>query len=258
MVDYLDPEIANEGQAAVLPEGEFQAPREKPHIPDYSWLKPTDKLAKYFPAISGIPYKHQVWPVWLYHPTEKPRLIRDIVLQDGEGARTLKSAAEQAKELGVSWRKSTPQEISEGFPLFRWSYTGQWRAVPYVGGPDIRGAGKTLPPPSQSEVIAGAVATAMAQVAKHGNGQTMQADMVGTIVAAVVAAMKTQEMAPQAASVPAQSASEAPAGEISAEQEKALLIESARARDIPIDKRWSLDRLKDELSKFGEDGKKLI
>lgn len=253
MPEYLDPEIANEGEVATMPgDSGFQTPMEKPHIPDYSWLKPTDKLAKYFPHISGVPYRHRPWPAWLYHQTEPARLIQDSYTRE-DPPRLVKTATDQAKELGVVFRKSTPVEISQGFPHFRWDFTGEWRSTPYGGGPDPKAYGKTLPPPSQNEVIANAVAAAMGMAGKANNNGGVE--MIGAVVAAVMAAMNVQKASAGVANASSALAvpPTAPAQEalkLAPEEEKAVLIKAAQEKNVKVDGRWTAERIKEELEKF--------
>lgn len=259
MPEYLDPEIANEGEVATMPgDSGFQTPMEKPHIPDYSWLKPTDKLAKYFPHISGVPYRHRPWPAWLYHQTEPARLIQDSYTRE-DPPRLVKTATDQAKELGVVFRKSTPVEISQGFPPFRWEFTGEWRSTPFGGGPDPKAYGKTLPPPSQNEVIASAVAAAMRMAGTASPSGNVE--MIGAVVAAVMAAMKAQNgTAADAASATQGSMANTTSAltgtpqqqplALSPDEEKQVLVDAAKEKNIKVDGRWSVERIKEELEKF--------
>lgn len=232
-ISYLDPEIANEGQAASLemPDMDYQTPMERPHIPDYSWLKPTDKLAKYFPHISGIPYRHKPFPAWFFHKSKPPILIQDVFSRNEDPPRLLRTAADQAKKLGIEWRKSTREEIAQGYKEERWVCTGEWSSVPFETKPDIHGAGKTLPPPTQANSIAAAVTAAM----KAGGGAASKTtEMIGAVVAAVMAAMKAEQNAKQeaepekAAEPPQNTLSAAPAGKQAASHIKSKLDKLSR------------------------------
>lgn len=147
--------------ADILAEGEsadtFQPFVDKPHIPDYEALcKASPKLRRLFPQYSGIPYKHQPWPAWLYHPTHAPVQVRN---------------AEQAAKLGVVWRQCTYEERAQGWPEFRWEYSGEWRATPQNVSfdPSNPGYGKSVvrgnpATPSPNDMIAAVVAAVMTQV----------------------------------------------------------------------------------------------
>lgn len=147
--------------ADILAEGEdadtHQPFVDKPHIPDYEALcKASPKLRRLFPQYSGIPYVHKPWPAWLYHPTHSPVQVRD---------------EKQAGALGVVWRKCNFEERAQGWPEFRWEYTGEWRSTPYAVGfdPANPGYGKIVvrgnpAAPSPNDMIAAVVSAVMTQV----------------------------------------------------------------------------------------------
>src|SRR5579859_4094547 len=107
MVDYLDPDIANEGVSAEA----WSPALEPPRIPTPEMFRnaiatAADKtkrpLKDYFPQLSGRPYKHQAFPCWLYHPKEGAREIKDVYGPDEEGKMVIvKKASQVAKEFGV-------------------------------------------------------------------------------------------------------------------------------------------------------------
>lgn len=241
MVEYLDPEIAGEGESADAPWQPFIA---KPVIPTYDGIK---SIRKYFPQYSGVPYKHRAFPCWLYHPTKDAMLV---------------SSPERAKQFGATWRQSSHDEKTRGFPDYVWDYTGEWRAMPFSTKADVTGTGKNL------------IVTA---------NQTSQSDMIGQIVAAVTAQLalkpaQANALAPMSSdpdyeefqrfkawkaskpvdglpvATPAAQQEGTPTYDvlppIAPEEEKKLLIEAAKSRAIDIDKRWGIDRIKQELDKF--------
>lgn len=262
MVQYLDPEIANEGIKVVpgangaLEEGEeYQPFVEEPHIPDYKSFKtPKHPLSKYF-----RPYKHKAFPAIFYR---------------ADGATKMVSSIEDATKLGC--RLGTAEEG------FRWHCTGEWVAKPFAAHTKFDstklGTGKAQPPPTQTEAMSKAIADALKSVQ---SGASAVTDQVSTIVAAVIAAMKmigapaavpeapvvasaagaaeAAKPAPVAAAPAPPPAAEAdpldiplalrrtPTVELSAEEKKKLLIEAAEEKGVKIDKRWSFERITQEL-----------
>lgn len=250
-IEYLAPEIANEGYHAES-FAEWAPAVEEARVPDYSWLKGT-KFAKYFPKLSGRPYQHQTFPCWLYHPKHEPRLIRDLMKQDGpDDAPTLvKKAVDIARELGCEYRASTQAEIAQGFPPNRWVIIGDWRPTPYEKDKKFN--------PSKPDTGKHFVSTREPAQSNH--------DMIGGIVAAVMAQMQTQPAAPAQNNDPdwieyqafkkwkeamAAGDESVPAPGVNALSdldERQLWEEEAKAKGIRVDGRWSLERLKAEVEK---------
>src|SRR5690349_3209911 len=94
-VGYLDPEIAGEGQKVIgevgqqliLSDGEqitYEVLPPKVVMPDLSSVK---SLSRYFNRRG-----YQVYPAWLYHPIEQPRLVK---------------TAQEAAALGIRYRQAT-------------------------------------------------------------------------------------------------------------------------------------------------------
>lgn len=232
-VQYLDPEIANEGLRADMPVegqwtpgGEFQPFIDPPVIPDYSFVKQKgmEHLRRLFPQHSGIAYVHQAFPVWAYHKTEPARLLR---------------TEQHALEHGMRYVKKTKS----------FDVTGEWSDEPFhapkldVNAP---GAGKS--------------------VVKKGEGGS-QADMIAAVVAAVMAKVAPVQANALAAGPVASDPDYAeflafkawkdgakPKAEVklSPTEEKAALIKIAEENGVKVDKRWSLDNLKDELDKIAK------
>lgn len=169
-VGYLDPEIAGEGQKVILSDGDvvsWTPPPPRPVMPDWSQIK---SIARYF-GRSG----HQVYPAWLYHPSDEPRLVKN---------------AEDAGALGVCYREATADERGRyGLKaVWDWQDGCQWRPQPYAGtlkfDPLKPGQGKTFQPAQQNpalaqdrllEALIPAVAAAVAQSLKGAGGPSAPA-----------------------------------------------------------------------------------
>jgi len=229
MVEYLDPEIAAEGESADAPWQPFIA---KPVIPTYDGIK---SIRKYFPQYSGIPYKHKAFPCWLYHPTKAAVVV---------------SSAEKAKQYGAVWRQSTHDERTRGFPEYVWDYTGEWRTMPFSTAPDVTVTGKNLVnterQTSQSDLIGSIVAAVTAQLAAKPQSAPISADPDYAEFLAFKAWKASQHVNANPAKPAPQVSTQAELGI----DEKSLLIEAAKSRNIDIDKRWGIDRIKQELDKF--------
>jgi hypothetical protein len=240
MAEYLDPEIANEGVSA---ETSWAPSVAEAQIPSYKGIK---SILKYFPQFSGRPYQHQTYPCWFYHPTEEPRLVQNIMTGE-DPPRVIKRASELAKELGCVYRESTMEEKAQGFPANRWVYSSEWRATPYHTkfNPLKPDTGKHVvsgkePSMSQSDLIATTVA---AILAKMGNGtpETVPEHASDKIEFEAFKAWKKSLAAPEEEASNALSPSE--------EDVRSAFEAEAISRNIKIDRRWSLDRLKAEIEK---------
>lgn len=170
-VGYLDPEIAGEGQKVILSDGTVEtwnAPPPKPVMPDWSQIK---SIARYFNRQG-----YQVYPAWLYHPTEEPRLVKN---------------ADEAAELGVCYRKATIDEKGRyGVDsVWDWQDGSLWRQKPYEGrtkfDPLKPGTGKTFmpaprnPASEQSQLLQELIPAVAAAVAKslNANGPAAPANI---------------------------------------------------------------------------------
>lgn len=247
MVEYLDPEIANEGVSAL---SNWSPPLPEARIPDYKGIK---GIAKYFPQYSGRPYNHKVFPCWLYHPKLPARLIEDQFV-DGDPPRLVKKAGEIAAELGCAYRATTFEERAQGFPLNRWVFTGEWRNSPFTSKFDPKNPG-----PGKLYV-------------KEKDRESGRADDIAAIVAAVLGALKTggpailaeptmpadvAEFEAFKAWKAAQAAQHAPivedAASLAATERADDAMEqlkiAAAERGIKIDGRWSVARIREELEK---------
>lgn len=257
-VGYLDPEIAGEGQKVILSDGDqvsWLPPPAKLVIPDISGIK---SIAKYF-GRTGL----QVWPAWLYHPTEAPRIVKN---------------ADEAAQLGVCYRDATIDERGRYGLKHVWDWTDEskWRPQPHGEqkfDPAKAGHGKN--------VVIGTPNPAIAQNA-------LLEALIPTVTAAVVAGLKSSGNAVAPAAVdPAQweaflqfqawqktqqavaavgeqidnANADGGAGEgagasagnalnaLTPDQERALWVTEAEAKGIKVDGRWSIERLKAEVDK---------
>lgn len=208
MVEYLDPEIANEGASAnnwhpgawadtpVTSDEEYQPDLEPPHINDYSAFKKHKHYRQYF-----RPYRYVPFPAFLYHPTLGEKIVK---------------SKEEAQALGPEW---SPKPIKLRIDM----------------------TGKSLPVKSETQRLAEVVATALA--ARQGAATSIDATAIGAIVAAVMAAMGNQQAAAAPGDRPAtglETASEE-------KTERAALLDLAVQQGITVDGRWSNKKLKEAL-----------
>lgn len=247
MVDYLDPEIRDEGVSA---EAAWHPAVEKARIPTYEGIK---SLRKYFPQYSGIPYQHKVFPCWLYNQrTGEARLIDDVFKHQGpdEPPKLIKRGAEIAKELGCEWRKSTQEERGMGAGPERWAWAkdSEWRPWP------AEGKAVKYPPGMPGEGGKHLVSEKQANA-------SISPDMITAIVAAVSAQFADKTGAPPQydqdraefeafkAWRAAQAAHAEPAHNNALHDEKAVLIARAEELGLDVDKRWGAERIRAEIEK---------
>jgi hypothetical protein len=224
-------------------------------MPDWSQIK---SIARYFGRTG-----HQVYPAWLYHPTEEPRLVKN---------------AEEAGELGVCYREATVDERGRyGLKaVWDWQDDTKWRPQPYANtlkfDPTRPGQGKTFMPAAQNPAVAQnamiealipAVAAAVAQSLKGAGGPTAPANVDPAQWDEFLqfkAWQKTKEVVATAVEeeIAAENADHQDAGDdvainalnaLTPEQDRALWEQEAESRGIKVDRRWSLDRLKLEVNK---------
>lgn len=211
-IEYLDPEIANEGLSADdMPE------IEEPHINDYATLKKHKHYKRYFK-----PYVFQPFPAFIYHKTDGEKLVGD---------------AKTAAQYGVSYNKEDSHWVCEG----------DWKVKPVV-------ARKASPTDTGKTLV-----NATAQQAAMGTNELMAQILQqlvkgqGSVAPALATAIGEDKEYQDYLAFKRMQAGEAPKAILDADlppvDEKALLIEAAESRDIKIDKRWSVDRIKTELDK---------
>lgn len=210
-IEYLDSEIANEGQRA---DDAFVAPK-RPHVWDYAQLKEHEHYGKYF---AERPFR--AFPAWIYnHKTGEIKIVGD---------------AKAAAQYGVSYNTTAR--------FHHYECTGDWMDEPRKDTkPDVTTAGKSLVSISASQA-ANTTADTMAQILKK-----LIADKTSPELSEAISADKEYQnylafKRAQSKKAPVEAVEEAI-------DEKALLIEAAASRDIKVDKRWSIDRIKSELDK---------
>lgn len=235
-IQYLDPEIANEGVHAEKgalgviphdwePDEEYQPAIEPPHIPDYKGIK---SIAQYFPQFSGRPYRIRAYPAWFYHAKHEPKLVNNPM---------------EAAQIGATWSKTE----------FKFDCTGEWKSKPVKAAKATSsGPGKWLTSVKEAatntaDLIAAAVA---ATLAKIGNTTAPKVQEVLSTDPDYALFMQFKAFKEQQALMgfpPTMDVATSvyPATRPLAEpSEKAQLIEAAAARGIKLDKRWGLDKIK--------------
>jgi hypothetical protein len=258
-VGYLDPEIAGEGQKVILSDGDqvsWSPPPAKPVMPDMSQIK---AIQRYFNRTG-----HAVWPAWLYHPTEEPRLVKN---------------ANEAAELGVCYRQATMDEKGRygRDHVWDWKDDSQWRPTPHgvvKFDPKKPGTGKTYIPEAPNPVhaqndllamLVPAVAAAVASSLKAtGPGAPANIDPNDwDAFLKFQAWQKANQVVQEVAKAPAPDASDAhpdpagavlnalqeAAGEGAETDERESWLAEAERKGLKVDKRWSTERIKAEVLK---------
>jgi hypothetical protein len=253
-VGYLDPEIAGEGMRVITSEGDqlsWTPPPAKPSMPDWSQIK---SIQKYF-GRTGF----QVWPAWLYHPEEEPRLLKN---------------AQEAAQIGICYREATIEERGKYGVKAVWDWEDGvlWRPNPYER--DLKfnlaklGQGKTYVPSTPNPVIAQnelvralipEVAAAVAQALK-GAGPAAPASInpkEWDDFLAFQAWKKSTEAvhnlvepsSGQGLGLPIVDNGVNALNALSVDEERLLWEEEAKTKGIKVDGRWSLARLKEEVER---------
>ena len=250
---YLSPEIAGEGAKVILSDGEvvsFNLPPPKPVMPDWSEIK---SIRHYFNR-TGF----RVYPAWLYHPTEQPRIVKD---------------EHEAAELGVCYREATTDEKGRYGKdrVWDWKDDSVWRPQPYAGtakfDPNKAEQGKVYihTPQSQNasnremlESVLPAVTAAVVAALKQGGSVGPENVDKGQWdkFLAFQAWEKTQQ-AIDAIVPPTGAVEDVEEKEVEAitetglppEEERKLWEEEAVRKGLKVDRRWSLDRLRTEVEK---------
>ncbi len=253
-VGVLSPEIAGEGTKVILSDGEqvnWNPPPPKPVTPDWSQIK---SIRKYFGRTD-----YQIWPAWLYHPKEQPRLVKN---------------EHEAAQLGVCYRRATLEEKGRYGRDFVWDWKDgcEWRPYPLEQpqfDPANPGMGKVFVPsaPNQAtaqhsliQALIPAVAEAVAKSLKS-TGPAAPSNIDPEQWEQFLqfqAFQKTQQLVDEAASAesePSQLQNETEPEEpknalsLTVQEEWDLWAAEAKDRGIKVDGRWSLQRLKDEVEK---------
>lgn len=194
---------------------EYQPQINKPHIPNYVFLEEHPKYGKYFRHKAFQP-----WPSILYHKDGRTVIVKN---------------AKEAAEFKVSYLKDES----------RLEFKGDWRSRPFEA------------PIHQSQI------TGKTLVAKSGGKDTGTADLIAALLAnqnraaPVVDIKQDPEYAEflkfKAFKAGTEKGTDKVAqknpDEIAADEKKAALLKVAEDHGIKIDKRWTLDRIEEELEK---------
>lgn len=217
MVEYLDPSIANEGEAATdWHPGAGPAP-----IPDmFKMLGNHKHFGRYF-----APHVFRPFPAWIYHATEADMIV---------------STAKEAKEYGVTYDIEDARYIS----------TGEWKTKPVVKKkPDPHAGGKSIISKDAPQ-NGGASIEIMAQilqqmqkgqVAPQALNEAVKADPDYT---AFLEFKKWKSAQGQPAVIEPDFSVDEPATDLSDTDQKEILVKLAKEKDIHVDKRWGLDKIK--------------
>lgn len=255
----------DEGEKVLMSDGEqvnWNPPPVRPVVPDWSQIK---SIRRYFNRTG-----YQVWPSWVYHPTEKPRILMN---------------AQEAAELGICYRKSTADEqMRYGHKaVWDWKDDFQWRPQPWAGvlkfdhtNPSMMTgkifvARERLPGEGQDELVkalipqvAAAVAIALKGISPTapegmpaGDWKEFQEFLAWKKTTEAVATAISIDSKPilshseiverNALSVADSFADAALQPEVM--DERAPWAAMAEERGIKVDKRWGLERLKAEVEK---------
>jgi hypothetical protein len=252
---FLAKEFADEGVKVILSDGEqvsYNPPPAKPVIPDFSGVK---SIRHYFHRTGFSP-----WPAWVYHPTEEKRLLKN---------------AEEGIELGIVYRKTSVEEQAKTGLTAQWDWEPgcEWRTKPFPkdlqfdstklhGGKEVIHRAKTGME-SQNELL-NAVLPQITKVILDAMKETNASNATPKDHDAndwaefqqFLAFKKGEKVTKAVISVTAPAdfdagaenallAQHAEANKLTEDQETVLWREEAKRRDIKIDKRWSLQTLRE-------------
>ena len=232
MPEYLDPSIANEGEAATdWHPGSGPAP-----IPDMMKMLGNHKhYGRYF-----APHVFRPFPAWIYHATEPEFVVR---------------TAKEAKEYGVTYDTDEARYIC----------TGEWKTRPVKKlKPVMNAAGKSVVTSERAQ--GGASLEIMAQIlqqmqkgqpAPPALGEAVKAD---PDYAAFLEFKKWKETNASGGdlvlkeNVPGDHYTvDEPSTVLSDAEQKDILVKLAKKKEIHVDKRWGLDKIKAALDAAGDD-----
>ncbi len=217
-IEYLDPEIANEGERA---DAAFAAPR-RPHVWDYAQLKEHPHYGQYW-----APKPFSPWPAVIYnHKTGEEKTVKD---------------AKEALEYGVGFNKNLRH------PDYEW--TGDWQAEPRKDQKlSIHVTGKSLVTASAERVTADSM-TKILQKLADGKSTSEVSPAIAEAISAdkdyqEYLAFKRAQAAVGTKAVSATVETEPSIHEVSTESnKKEALVSQAKEKGIHVDKRWGLDRI---------------
>ena len=248
-VGTLALDVAEEGQKVILSDGDvvnWTPPPPAPVMPDWSQIK---SIRKYFNRTG-----HAAWPAWLYHPTEPARIVTN---------------QHEAADLGVCYREADGNERAKyGLQhVWDWKEDSQWRPTPWVApkfDPAKPGQGKNYvaaardPMLAQNEMVATVVASVLAAMKQGGTAPTAPAAVDSGQWDAFLkfqAWQKAQEVVAEVAGPDGapelrqeESATNALAGADEPDERESWLAEAER-KGVKVDGRWSTDRIKSEVLK---------
>jgi hypothetical protein len=220
-IEYLDPEIANEGQRA----DDAFVVSPKPHVWDYAPLKEHKHYGKYF-----APKPFREWPAVIYnHKTGEEKTVGD---------------AGAAARYGVSYNRDTR------FPHY--VCTGDWKDEPKSQKIDFKAAGKSLVTASAAQSTSDTMTEILKRLIES-NTAPSSAMAEDKEYQDYLAFKRMQASAPKEVVVVAEPVIERSEPEeefeLSEGDQKEILVGLAKEKGIKADGRWSLDRLKAELDK---------
>jgi hypothetical protein len=244
-VGYLAPEIAGEGQRVIHSDGsveEWQEPAPRSIYPDFSHIK---SIRHYFNRTGPV----RLWPSWLYHPTEAPRIVK---------------SEEEAAALGVVHRETTHDEKARMNGLQQiWEYDTDclWRTQPYPAN-NKRDVTKEM----GKNIVYAEVNQQAALAKSFSEFAASMKQSTGASPAATTSkewaefeqfrAWKAslEAPAPQPDITPVESIAEPTDDDMSLnaltiDQERAMWETEAKRIGLKIDGRWSLVRLREEVEK---------
>lgn len=250
-VGALDPEIAGEGMKVILSDGEqvdMNIAPPKPVFPDWSGIK---SIRHYFNRTG-----YRVYPAWLYHPSEEPRLVKN---------------ADEAAALGICYREATVDERGRygRSHVWDWQDDSQWRPIPY--GPakfdpkKISHAKNFVPTPvnpadSQNALLAALIPQVAAVVARELRGATPTpggvSDKDWGEFLQFKAWQKAQEAVGEIAAdaegdpeIPGLASNALSAANAEGDDEREHWMKEAERKGLKIDRRWATARIKEEVTK---------
>ncbi len=243
-VGVLSAEIAGEGQRVIMSDGEivnWTPPPAKPVMPDWSGIK---SIAKYFNRTGYSP-----WPAWLYHPTEDPRLVKN---------------ADEGAELGVCYREATADERARygHKAVWDWQDDSDWRPQPWEGtqkfNPQKPEHGKTVifgapnPVHAQNDLVRMLIPEVAAAVAQALKGSAPGAPPnINPVDWEEYQKFLVFKKTSEGVNALAGAMDDPLVGKngLTEDQQRSLYIEELEERGVKVDKRWSLERIMQEVEK---------
>ncbi len=255
-VEYLDPEIAGEGihvdkwtpgawaDAPDTRHEEWQPEIEPPHINDYAAFKKHKHYGKYFKPYRYVPFPAVMYYLPLCNP-KSAKAERAALIALAKAENVAFNSEDSTEGIRLAFPRSNPAERivnsrDEVIALGR-----HWSPTPPVQSNHTRAqmSGKSLPIKSETQRLAETIERTA------GKGAVIDPNMIGAIVAAVMAAMKPEQAAPAASLMPdaAPAAAVDAKSDADAEIERQALIELAEKEGVKIDKRWATPKIKEAL-----------